>query len=63
MTIRCGCDAEGDDIVFGQLHRCGEVRCDRHGLSGCWPCMQYYSTEPVERPYETTLDESERRGD
>jgi hypothetical protein len=24
MTIRCGCDAEGDEIVFGEIHQCSK---------------------------------------
>jgi len=53
MTIRCGCDAEGDDIVFGSWHECtreADARRERALVA------------VAEMPYETTLDADERGG-
>lgn len=55
MTIRCGCRDEADEIVFGPDHQCSRERVvDQEGrVLGA----------PRELPWETTLDEAERRGD
>lgn len=39
MSLRCGCPAEGDEIVFGPVHECTAPK----------PAL------PAEQPWETTL--------
>jgi len=65
MAIRCGCDAEGDEIVFGPVHQCSLPECTcavPQPLYGHFVCA-LHGIDPRERPYETTLDEQERTGD
>lgn len=62
MTSRCTCGYDGDPLVFGECRTCypkptlvtseALMFAEKAGIP--WP---------EERPYEQTLDESDRRGD
>lgn len=52
MSLRCGCWAEGDATVFGEVHECSKD-----------PTMTRPEPWWKSRPYEVVLDESERTGD
>jgi hypothetical protein len=56
MSLRCGCSAEGDDIVFGPVHECSKDPDLNYRKSrNLWGLAGY--------PYEAVLDEQERTGD
>jgi hypothetical protein len=64
MSIRCGCWAEGDATVFGEVHECSkdpELRNTKHVLPPLIPSWVF--VVPPEPRYMETLDESERTGD
>jgi hypothetical protein len=57
MSLRCGCEAEGDEIVFGPIHQCSP-----EGMATiAWRDEQERLGH--EARYMETLDEAERRGD
>jgi hypothetical protein len=66
MTIRCGCDAEGDEIVFGPAHQC--TLPERTAMPGdrlppLPSCAYPPDAEPIpcdlERPYERVLTDED----
>lgn len=74
MAIRCGCPNEADDVVFGPVHECSVTvfaapRASRWVFAVSQEDFTLSPPEPRymetldERPFEITLDESERRGD
>jgi hypothetical protein len=60
MSLRCGCAAEGDEIVFGPAHECSK---DPGLKRPRGPWANHIHTALGDRPYEHVLDEQERTGD
>jgi hypothetical protein len=63
MTLRCGCPNEGDEIVFGPKHQCGEPvkPLDPPRLIPSW-VFTVPTEDPAEPRYMETLDDLERGG-
>lgn len=60
MALRCGCDREGDDLVFGSLHECFKDPSLRNPKSsGIRPLVPSWAFVVPERPYEHTLGPDE----
>jgi hypothetical protein len=60
MSLRCGCAAEGDAIVFGEIHECSKNPDLRNPKSrGISPLVPSWAFVVPERPYERVLGEDE----
>ena len=51
MSIRCGCTAEGDEIVFGKIHECSVTQPARADH-----VFELQEDDMRQRPWEITLD-------
>lgn len=76
MSLRCGCWAEGDATVFGEVHECSkdpELRYTKRALPPLVPSWAFVvppeppcpvvHVELGERPWETVLSDDTEPGD
>jgi hypothetical protein len=61
MSLRCGCAAEGDEIVFGPAHECTVNPKTPADLPRFVPSSWF--VVPNERRYEETLSDDAEPGD
>lgn len=61
MALRCGCPNDGDETVFGPLHRCKVIPQTPADLPRFIPSWRF--VVPPERPYEETLSDDVEPGD
>lgn len=65
MSLRCGCPAEGDEIVFGPVHECSVKPRPPADLPRFVPSWRFVVPEASEgeRPYERVLSDDCEPGD